>query len=80
MEDTQQALARRLGQVLGRMQTPTEDGIAVLLTLETAENIQEFLTWIESLDKTPTPQACFEKAVEIREANGPWPEETEEGG
>ena len=73
-----QALARRLGQVLGRAQTPTEDGIAVLLTLETEENFQEFLTWLESLGKTPTPQACFEKAIEIWEANGPWPEETDE--
>ena len=76
--EKEEALVRRLAQVLRGIQTPTEDGIAVLLTLETVENIQEFLTWFESLDKDPTPQACFEKAVEIWEANGPWPEETDE--
>ncbi len=52
-----------------------EDGIAVLLLLETEENAQEFFAWCRSLEKDPTWQECFEKAWKIREENGPDPEE-----
>ena len=67
-----------IGRILRSVKGTQEDAVAVGLTLGTEENAQEFFAWCRSLTEDPTPQACFEKAVEIREANGPWPEETEE--
>ncbi len=68
--------ALTIGKLMGRIQATDADAVVVGLTLETEENAQEFFTWYKSLTEDPTPQACFEKAVEIWEANGPWPEET----
>ncbi len=58
--------ARLIGQVLRSVQGTQEDAVAVGLTLETEENAQEFFAWCRSLTQDPTPQECFEKAVEIR--------------
>ncbi len=66
---------RKLRRVMGSIKASTEDGIAVLLLLETEENFQRFLAWCRSLTEDPTPQECFEKAVEIRMTWGPDPEE-----
>lgn len=42
-----------------------EDIVAMVLTLGTEENTQEFFRWCRTLKKDPTPQECFEKALEI---------------
>lgn len=70
--------ARLIGRLTGSIKGTKEDAAAIVLTLGTEENAQEFFAWCKSLTEDPTPQTCFEKAVEIREANGPWPEETDE--
>ncbi len=57
--------ARFLGRLMGSIQASDEDGIAVLLTLGTEENAQEFFAWCRSLTEDPTPRECFEKAVDI---------------
>lgn len=72
--------ARLIGTVLRSVKGTQEDAVAVGLTLGTEENAQEFFAWCKSLTEDPTPQACFEKAWDLREANGPWPEETGEEG
>ena len=72
--------AQLIGRLMGSIKGTKKDAAAIVLTLGTEENVQEFFAWCRSLTEDPTPQACFEKAVEIREANGPWPEETDEEG
>ncbi len=72
--------ARLVGRLTGSIKGTKEDAAAIVLTLGTEENAQEFFTWCKSLTEDPTPQACFEKAWDLREANGPWPEETDEEG
>ena len=72
--------ALTIGRLMGRIKATNEEAVAVGLTLETEENAQEFFTWYKSLPEDPTPQACFEKAWDLREANGPWPEETDGEG
>ncbi len=72
--------ARLIGRVLRCVKGTQEDAVAVGLTLETEENAQEFFAWCKSLTEDPTPQACVEKAWDLREANGPWPEETDGEG
>lgn len=67
--------ARKLARVMGSINASREDGIAVLLTLGTEKNAQEFFAWCRSLEKDPTWQECFDKAWKIREENGPDPEE-----
>ena len=67
-----------IGRLMSRIQATREDAVAVGLTLGTEENAQEFFAWYRSLTEDPTPHACFEKAWDLREANGPWPEETDE--
>lgn len=64
-----------IGRVMRRVKGTQEDAVAAVLTLETEENAQEFFQWCKGLKQDPTPQECFEKAVEIRMANGPDPEE-----
>lgn len=68
--------ARLIGKAMGSIRATDEDAVAVGLTLGTEENAREFFTWCKNRTTDPTPQECFEKAVAIREANGPWPEET----
>ncbi len=67
--------ARLLGRMMGKLKATDEDGLAVLLTLGTEENAQEFFAWRRSLKSDPTPQECFEKAVEI---SGIMEEESED--
>ncbi len=67
--------AHFLGRLMGSIKAKDEDVIAVGLTLETEENVQEFFQWCRSLEKEPTAQECFEKAAEIRMKNGPDPEQ-----
>ena len=69
--------ARLVGRLTGSIKGTKEDAAAIVLTLGTEENAQEFVAWCRSLTEDPTPQACVEKAIEIWEANGPWPEETD---
>ncbi len=69
--------ARLVGRLTGSIKGTKEDAAAIVLTLGTEENAQEFFAWCRSLTEDPTPQACVEKAIEIWEANGPWPEETD---
>ncbi len=72
MEDNS---ARLVGKLMGSLNATDEDAIAVGLTLGTEENAQRFFQWCRSLTEDPTPQECFEKAVEIRMTWGPDPEE-----
>lgn len=64
-----------LGKLMRSVTAEKNDGLAVLLTLETEENVQELFTWCKGLEKDPTWQECFDKAVEIRMKNGPDPED-----
>ena len=64
MEMTE-ASAQKLARLMKRIEASREDGIAVLLALETEENVQAFFTWVKSLDGDPNYQECFEKAIEI---------------
>ena len=70
--------ALTIGRLMGRIKATNEEAVAVGLTLGTEENTQEFFAWYKSLTEAPTPRACFEKALDLREANGSWPEETDE--
>lgn len=58
--------ARLVGKLMGSIKATDEDAVAVGLTLDTEENAQEFFAWCRNLTQDPTPQECFEKAVEIR--------------
>lgn len=60
-----EASIRALGRLMGGMEVSREDGMVVLLLLETEEDMQRFLLWLKSQSKNPTGQECFEKAVEI---------------
>lgn len=57
--------AHKLARLMRKINASTEDGIVVGLMLGTEENIQEFFAWYKSLTKEPTPQECFEEALEI---------------
>lgn len=60
-----EASVRMLGRLMRSMDMTQEDGMVVLLLLETEEDMQEFLMWFKNLSKAPTGQECFEKALEI---------------
>lgn len=74
MEMTEMSV-RQLARMMRGIESETENGLAILLVLETEENAQEFFAWCKGMEKEPTPQECFEKALEIRMENGPDPEE-----
>ena len=67
--------ARLLGKLMCSIKAEKENGLAVLLTLETEDNAREFFAWCKAQKKEPTPRECFEQAVKIRMKNGPDPEE-----
>lgn len=57
--------ARLLGRLMGCIKGTEEDVAALVLTLGTEENAQTFFAWAREQTQNPTPQECFEKAVEI---------------